>query len=335
MWRVTVAACVVGAFAQEPNPPKWDESTVKVFSPGNDAAIQQTVNDIFAINGGHDPANHGQFSPYRFAFLFKPGTYAVDVPVGFYTQVMGMGMLPSDVKFTGVKGVFCEEGDYNYAGGALDTFWRSAENFATSATYKWIGADGGMMWAVSQASPIRRVEVNDNLFLYEYEPPYQLAGYSSGGFMANIQVNGTVEPGSQQQFFARNCDVQQWTGGMILAWFENQTVLYCSQDLRSRGQCDRIYIQPPATATVATLWELESTLITKFRCYYLLPPRNIRGRQECAHVSERVCVLCRCLEHCADRGEGSAAKSLLQRRQYSHRQCSQGSGVKRQAVDHH
>lgn len=104
----------------------------------------------------------------RFALLFKPGTYAVDVPVstttialnlkawqymmpayychqvGFYTQVMGMGMLPTDVKFTGAKGVFCEEGDYNFAGGALDTFWRSAENFATAATYKWIGTDGGM-----------------------------------------------------------------------------------------------------------------------------------------------------------------------------------------------
>lgn len=66
IWNLACATlCAMGALAQEPNPPKWDETSVKVFSPGNDAATQQTVNDVFAINGGHEPADHGQFSPYR------------------------------------------------------------------------------------------------------------------------------------------------------------------------------------------------------------------------------------------------------------------------------
>ena len=47
----------------------------------------------YAVNGGHDPANHGQFSKQRFAFLFKPGEYDVDCPVGYYTQVLGLGKL--------------------------------------------------------------------------------------------------------------------------------------------------------------------------------------------------------------------------------------------------
>jgi hypothetical protein len=62
----------------------------------------------------------------------------------------------------------------------LDTFWRSAENFRQSTTFEWMG-NAGMLWAVSQAAPLRRVVVDGDLSLYEYEPPSGGAGYSSGG----------------------------------------------------------------------------------------------------------------------------------------------------------
>ena len=68
--------------------------------------IEDAVNAAFSINGGHLPADHGQFSSERYAFLFKPGTYAVDVPVGYYTQVLGLGDQPGDVVFSGEYGVF-------------------------------------------------------------------------------------------------------------------------------------------------------------------------------------------------------------------------------------
>jgi hypothetical protein len=136
----------------EPNPPNWP-SSVSIFSPG-DPDIQSVVDAAFVTNGGQD--NHGQFSPERYAFLFKPGQYTVDVPVGFYTSVYGLGTSPDDVVFTGAKGVFCEEGDYNFNVGALDTFWRSAENFRNDAQYPWWPGVTGMLWAVSQASPLRR-----------------------------------------------------------------------------------------------------------------------------------------------------------------------------------
>ena len=109
---------------------------MRVFSP-DDTDIQQVVDAAFARNGGHQPPDKGQFSSARFAFLFKPGRYPQDVPVGFYTTVHGLGDSPNDVVFDGPKGVYCEEGDYNATTGALDNFWRGAENFRSSATHAW------------------------------------------------------------------------------------------------------------------------------------------------------------------------------------------------------
>jgi len=188
----------------EPNPPKWP-NTVSVFSPG-DSGIQDKINQIFSINGGRK--EHGQFSPYRFAMMFKPGTYTVDVPIGYYTSVHGLGESPHDVIFSGAKGVYCEEGSYNASIGALDNFWRSAEGFTTKTKYPWFsGNEGsGMMWAVSQAAPLRRTVVENSLVMFEYVPPWQGAGEASGGFIANVKVGGHINTGSQQQCMTRNCE---------------------------------------------------------------------------------------------------------------------------------
>jgi hypothetical protein len=43
----------------------------------------------------------GHFSDKRLAFLFHPGVYPVDLAVGYYTQIIGLGNLPDDVIFTG------------------------------------------------------------------------------------------------------------------------------------------------------------------------------------------------------------------------------------------
>mmetsp|Transcript_37599 Transcript_37599/g.64089 ORF Transcript_37599/g.64089 Transcript_37599/m.64089 type:complete len:183 (+) Transcript_37599:445-993(+) len=81
--------------------------------------------------------------------------------------------------------------------GSLDTFWRSAENFRSEATN-----DGqGMLWAVSQAAPLRRVHVANDLTLHDH------GHYASGGFAANLRVDGALHFGSQQQWLTRNADL--------------------------------------------------------------------------------------------------------------------------------
>ena len=132
--------------------------------------------------------------------------------MGYYTQVAGLGSAPSDVTFTGSKGVHAEEQDYSI-GGALSTFWRAAENFRTSATFKW-ATGTGMMWAVSQAAPVRSVIVDNDLVLFEYQPPISAAGEASGGFMANVKVAGKVAPGSQQQWFTRDSTLGSVNAGV-------------------------------------------------------------------------------------------------------------------------
>lgn len=175
----------------EPNPPAWPESVV-VFGPNdNDITnvIEQLTEDLNDVEIGH-------FSNRRLAILFKPGVYSgVTVKVGYYTQVLGLGLRADDVAFTNTeKGIWCPAMGAIPSPGSLDAFWRSAENFKSEASH-------GMMWAVSQAAPLRRVHVTGNLDLYHP------GAWASGGFVANVQVDGQTRMGTQQQWIARNSDL--------------------------------------------------------------------------------------------------------------------------------
>lgn len=110
--------------------------------------------------------------------MFKRGNHHVNVRVGYYTQVMGLGESPKD---TTLSNLHSPQGCNNPHNGALSSFWRSAEN---------LQMNGQTTWAVSQAAPIRRLQINNNLNLAEN-------GYSSGGYMADVYVTGSVNPGSQ------------------------------------------------------------------------------------------------------------------------------------------
>jgi len=190
----------LSVFAQQPNPPKWP-SNVYVFDPASSSQTQTIVDQIYAENGGHNPPFNGQWSNSRYALLFKPGTHNVKVNVGYYTSIIGLGTTPSD---THIGTIVCENGDYDYTGGALANFWRSAENFYTS---------NNMLWAVSQAVPLRRAYIQGNLDLYQYNSGC-CAGYASGGYMSDTTVTGTITFGSQQQWFTRNTRSGAWNGGV-------------------------------------------------------------------------------------------------------------------------
>ena len=165
---------------------------VLIFDPGM-TNLQSRIDEVF------QKQERNQFGPDRFAFLFKPGKYALDVQVGFYMQVLGLGQQPDDVEITGaVRSKARWLGNHN----ATCNFWRCAENLSVIPTQ-----DGNTnIWAVSQATALRRVHIKGPLNLWD-------GGWSSGGFLADSQIDGQVNSGSQQQWFSRNTKWGHWKGG--------------------------------------------------------------------------------------------------------------------------
>ena len=153
--------------------------------------VQTLIDSIYA--GQLFPAN--EFSNNRYALLFKPGTYNLDIRVGYYMHIMGLGNSPEDVVIVGAVRSNASKGH------VLCNFWRTAENLMIIPTI-----DSTNTWAVSQAAPLRRIYVKGNLKLYD--------GASSGGFMANCKIDGTVFSGSQQQWLTRNSEIKKWDGGI-------------------------------------------------------------------------------------------------------------------------
>ena len=153
------------------------------------AAVQARLDAIFRQQ------ERAHFTDRRYAVLFKPGRYAVDVNVGFFTQIAGLGALPGDVTIDGHV-----HAEADWAGGmALVNFWRGVENLAVRP------ADRTDRWAVSQAAPYRRIHLAGDLALDD-------GGWSSGGFMADCRVDGIVRSGSQQQWFTRSSTLGGWHG---------------------------------------------------------------------------------------------------------------------------
>ena len=201
---------VAGALASssqiqtQPNPPNFPPSVQVFTSLTPTDLIDSKIQAAFAENGGSPTTscNNGEFSDSRYAFLFAPGNYTNDVPVGFYTSIYGAGKSPYETQFTGDRGVYAEEGCGAFDVGALTTFWRSAENFHTHSAYEWaVGV--GMTWAVSQAAPLRNVVIDNSLMLFEYIDG-DAAGYASGGWGSGLTIGGEVGFGSQQQFMIRS-----------------------------------------------------------------------------------------------------------------------------------
>jgi hypothetical protein len=166
---------------------------VLVFDPSMKMAdIQAQLDAAYMMQ--MPPA--GQFATTRFAYLFKPGAYSVDVNLAYYTQMVGLGTAPDDVTITGAI-----RSMGNASGNATLSFWRAAENAAVVPT------TNPAIWAVSQGASFRRMHVKGNLNLAD-------TGTSSGGFIADTLIDGTVTSGSQQQYFTRNTEWKSWTGGV-------------------------------------------------------------------------------------------------------------------------
>ena len=187
----------------EPLKPKWPKN-VLIFKPTDDvneikAKIEKTSDPYDEEKDTFVSDNH--FSTKHYALLFAPGEYKnCKFEVGYYVGMAGLGKTATCVKFTGGEsGPFVPALNkdmpvtpggsiaYRRAGLCLDSFWRSAENFSAVNT----------MWAVSQAAPMRRVKISNNLMFGDG------GAYSSGGFLANAEVGGECNYIANQQWLSR------------------------------------------------------------------------------------------------------------------------------------
>lgn len=171
---------------------------VLIFDPSmSSRRIQSQIDRIFHTQ------QLNQFGTQRYALLFEPGHYNVNVRVGFYTTVNGLGNTPDSVIISG--GVNSMNAWNNT--GALVNFWRGVENVAILPTV-FPGNNG--IWATSQGTWLRRVHVHGSLNLFDYIS----AGinFASGGFIADSVIDTKVVSGSQQQYITRNCQLTKWQG---------------------------------------------------------------------------------------------------------------------------
>jgi hypothetical protein len=191
-------------------------------------AFLETVND------------EAEFSLDRHQVFFEPGTYGsaagqddpanatgiVNAHIGYYESVAGLGAQPDDVHINGALHVEpvvgCPTQPWACADpGSLTRFWRSISNLGINPIQRPIGEDAAlpfpagvtephqMRFAVSQAAPMRRVDIQGDLTIFG-----RYGEFASGGYLANSRVSGTIASGSQQQWFTRNSEVGAWDGGV-------------------------------------------------------------------------------------------------------------------------
>ena len=189
---------------------------VTVFDPSMPTSqIQATVDAI------HAQQVDAEMGTNRYTFLFKPGVYgSADEPlqmkVGYYTEVAGLGASPTDVTINGEIEVFnrCLDDGGTSNCHALVNFWRTLSNL--SLNINALGQDGcrasANFWAVSQAASMRRLNIaGGNLSLMDY----CTAGpqFASGGFIADSNLPFVIN-GSQQQWLTRNSQIGGWSNAV-------------------------------------------------------------------------------------------------------------------------
>lgn len=196
----------------------FNSNNVKVFSPYNSSSSIQKY-----ISEKYDVLIKNEFSDERVAMLFMPGIYEdVTLNIGYYTSVNGLGYSPLDVSIKKLQ-----TSNNPNSKNALINFWRTAENLTFNES---------SLWAVSQATSLRRIYFKNHLTLSDSDPTGN--NFSSGGFISDSVINGTIYAGSQQQWLMRNSTFNNWTNSnmnMVFVgssgntptgeWYSNRTTL--------------------------------------------------------------------------------------------------------------
>lgn len=200
-------------------------ANVTVFDPSMPTQEIEAVFDQI-----HAQQVDNEMGSQRYALYFKPGTYGsaedpLQVKVGYYTEVAGLGASPSDVQIIGAIEVYnrCFDDPENpeFIGCfALNNFWRGLSNLTLNVNTTGQGGceASANMWAVSQAVSMRRVDVKGgNLTLMDY---CSGPSYASGGYIADSRIADPATPGqtlingSQQQWYVRNSTIGSWSNAV-------------------------------------------------------------------------------------------------------------------------
>jgi hypothetical protein len=154
----------------------------------------------------------------RTAVYFMPGTYGVpstrakqaaatsfvNSVVGAMTSIQGLGTTPGDVTINGNLRIL----------GNLGTFWRSLQNCRINPVDP--ESPNALRWIVSEASPLRRLDVTGDLDL-------GVGHVAFGATIGNTRVSGEVrtgnarEPGAggQAHYYTQESEVGSWSGQSI------------------------------------------------------------------------------------------------------------------------
>jgi hypothetical protein len=245
---LTTAGALTGTAAAAPARPETIGpdlgANVTVFDPSMPVSqIQATLDAAYVKQVDNE------MGTARYAFLFKPGTYGtatnpLQIKVGYYTEISGLGAAPADVVINGKVEVYnrCLAGGGTSNCLALVNFWRTLSNL--SIHINTAGQEGcrtsANFWAVSQAVSLRRLNISGGtLSLMDY----CTAGpqYASGGFIADSAMPNVLN-GSQQQWLTRNSTVAGWTNGVWNQVFSGVT----------GAPADAAFPNPPYTTLATT-----------------------------------------------------------------------------------
>lgn len=195
-----------------PPAPAFGPNVIIIDPSMPSATINSTLASLAALDV------NSQFITSRYAVLFKPGTYSVQAPIGYYESIAGLGQSPSAVTINGF--ITPNFGTVPENQNLTETFWRSIENmtFNVETDTAQNAPPNTLQWGVSQGTSLRRLFVNGALQLGDSG-----YGYSSGGFIADTEVTGVVSSSTQQQWFTRNSVLGAWNGSnwnMVFAGVE-------------------------------------------------------------------------------------------------------------------
>jgi len=232
-------ASVVQLLAVSPSPPPalpsgsgdWGDFVYYYTPASPQSQIQSDFDTVFDRNKSLIQPE-GQFLTQGYAFLFATGTYSqvLNLQLGYYMSVMGLGTLPQNTSINSIN-------SYNASSdpcvGALRNYWRSAENFRTVPAQSSRGSTA-MVWAASHGSWLRNIRIFGRLYLSEFDvnatgTTFTPVGASNGAFLANCDVNnwilsdpnitrGSAIYSAQRQLLTRNLDISTLLGSNRPVW---------------------------------------------------------------------------------------------------------------------